>query len=114
MYQDDTVTDIFNLMNNETNTQNQGEKLSVDDAFIDVLNLKNDVDVFYIAERAGLSVSKVICELNGVIYQQPEWFVDSDKYDETEGRLYSAEELYEKMLKDLDDKIMEKYGTSLL
>lgn len=93
MYKDYNVIDIFDLMTDETAVNNQSELLSVDDALVDVLNLKNDVDVCYIAERTGISVSKVIHELDGVIYQQPEFFVDAEEYDETIGWVVSSKYL---------------------
>lgn len=85
------VVDIFDLMNEEEPTSvSSAEALSVDEALIEVLNLKNEVDVCYIAERTGLSVSEVVRELKGVIYQKPELFADSETYDESLGWVVSA------------------------
>ena len=102
MYKDYNVIDIFDLMTEESSVDNLSESLSVDDALIDALNLKNDIDICYIAERAGISVSKVIHELDGVIYQQPEYFVDSEEYDETIGWAVSSKYLSGNIRNKLD------------
>jgi len=102
MYQDYNVIDIFELTNEEQCGDNVSEYLSVDDALVEVLNLKNFVDVCYIADKTGRSVSSVVQELEGVIYQQPEFFDESDEYDETLGWVVSSKYLSGNIRNKLD------------
>jgi len=86
------VIDIFDIMDNEYHGVDSEERISVDYALIEVLNQKNEVDICYISERSGMSVSDVILALEGIIYQQPEYF-DDDDYDETVGWVISSKYL---------------------
>ena len=93
MYKDFEVIDIFEFMPEEATSDKPTEVISVDDALVEVLNLKNDVDICYIAERTGQKISKIIHELEGVIYQQPEFFADGEEYDEATGWVVSSKYL---------------------
>ena len=87
------VIDIFGLMEDEAPLESERTNMSVDDALVEVLNLKNEVDICYISDKTGLDVHKVIGELEGVIYQQPEIFEDALEYDVTIGWVVSSKYL---------------------
>lgn len=93
MYKDYEVIDIFDVMESEQGNCADESRLAVDDALVEVLNLKNSVDLCYISDKTGLSVASVIHELDGVIYQQPEFFDEGDEYDESLGWVVSAKYL---------------------
>ena len=102
MYKDFEVIDIFEFMPEEATSDKPTEVISVDDALVEVLNLKNDVDICYIAERTGQKISKIIHELEGVIYQQPEFFADGEEYDEATGWVVSSKYLSGNIRNKLD------------
>lgn len=93
MYKEYDVIDIFDVMESEQANNIDDSRMSVDDALVEVLNLKNSVDLRYISDKTGLSVASVIHKLDGVIYQQPEFFDETDEYEESLGWVVSAKYL---------------------
>jgi len=90
MTTNDKVIDIFDFIyTDEEETEPQKQAVTVDKALFDCLNSKSDVDISYIAKKAGVSVSEAVSKLKGAIFQDPAFFENAASYSKTEGWVVS-------------------------
>jgi len=87
------VIDIFDILDDAKVEDVPTDTSDIDKALVETLNMSDKVDVCYIAEKTGLTVSEVVYRLEGVIFQQPEIFEKYDAYDETIGWVISSKYL---------------------
>ena len=77
------IVDMFELMSEEAEERRpvSGVTISPDEALLNCLNSLGGVDIGYISELSGLPAEKVVSELRGAIFQNPEQFADGKPYD---------------------------------
>ncbi len=85
------ILDVFSIVNETSSIEsNNVDTKPIDEAFLECLNKFGYVNVEYISITSGLTNQEVLNALKGTIYQNPEPFLNGEKYSLTSNWLLSS------------------------